>query len=134
MSNVEEELRREILKLTSQLQEAQITAEQAQNELEDYRKDSLAQYFSGNRKFPCLRQDGSRTSASISKGHQVVNFEQHTFGMLEISTEQIKNLEKKISKILMLDDDVGYSTEMNIHNLVHDVFMDMLNIANLGSE
>jgi hypothetical protein len=141
MSNVEEELRHEIKKLTSQLQkaqitaeQAQITAEQAQNELEYYRKDSLAQYFSGNRKFPCLRQDGSRTSASISKGHQVVDFEQHTFGMLEISTEQIKNLEKKISKILMLDDDVGYSTEMDICNLVHDVFIDMLNIANLGSE
>ena len=107
MSNVEEELRKEILKLTRQLQEARISAakarisaDKAQLDLLDYQKDSLAQYFSGQRKLPCVHQDGSRTSASISTGHQNVVFKEHAFGMLEISREQINNLEKKVSKIL----------------------------------
>ncbi|CAN0211480.1 unnamed protein product, partial [Ectocarpus fasciculatus] len=34
----------------------------------------------------------------------------------------------------MLGDDVGYSTEKDIHNLFHDVCFDMLKIANLDNE
>ena len=144
----EEELRKEILQLSNQLKKTQIDLEETRKDLQETRSDlqetrsdlqnfqnnSLAQYFSGQRKLPSVLADGSRTSASISRGHKNVDFIEQKFGLLEISIERIKVMESIISNILAKGESVGYFTEMDIHNLVLGVLDDMVKIANLESD
>ena len=114
----EEELRKEILRLTLELKEL--------NDLKELLKSALPQYFSGKRKLPCVLADGSRASASISKGHKNVDFVEQKFGLLEIC-----NVKNELSTIFTAGERIEYSTEMDLSNLVYNVLFDMVKIANL---
>ena len=108
-------------------------------EVNEIRSENLAQYFSGQRKLPCLTTEGPGTNLSISTEHKkVTTFKEKDFGLLELTRKQIQNSEMKISRIFSscLEETSGYwyYTDWMVRNVVLDIIEDMLVTANLHSK